>query len=115
MAKRWTAYKMNIKDIVGGNYTEDGFVKFGNLQANRVRVMGTVVSKLIGDSRKYGFFILDDGTETIRVRAFEDQLSLIEKVEIGDIVDIVHVNSYAEFLDQGMLSRFARIFWHSST
>ena len=89
MAKRWTAYKMNIKDIVGGNYTEDGFVKFGNLQANRVRVMGTVVSKLIGDSRKYGFFILDDGTETIRVRAFEDQLSLIEKVEIGYIVYII--------------------------
>ncbi len=89
MTKRWTAYKMNIYDIVKGSYAEDGFVKFGNLQVNRVRVMGTVVSKLIGDSGKYGFFVLDDGTETIRIRAFEDQLHLIEKVEIGDIVDVI--------------------------
>ena len=89
MTGRWTAYKISIKDILDGNYAEDGFVKFGNFQVNRVRIMGTVVSKLVGDSGKYGFFILDDGTETIRVRAFEDQLNLIERVEIGDIVDVI--------------------------
>ncbi len=89
MAKRWTAYKMAITDIVNGNFTEDGFVQFGTLQVNRVRILGTVVSKFISDSKKYGFFIIDDGTETIRVRSFEDQLDLVEKVKIGNIVDVI--------------------------
>ncbi|MCD6575618.1 MAG: hypothetical protein J7K73_00470 [Nanoarchaeota archaeon] len=89
MTKRWTAYKMAIANIVNGNFTEDGFVQFGNLQVNRVRIMGTVVSKFIADDRKYGFFIVDDGTETIRVRSFEDNLKLIEKAKVGDIVDVI--------------------------
>jgi len=89
MTKRWTAYKMNVADIVNGNFTEDGFVQFGNLQVNRVRIMGTVVSKFVADTRKYGFFIIDDGTETMRVRSFEDNLKLIEKVKVGDIVDVI--------------------------
>jgi RPA family protein len=89
MTKRWTAYKMAIADIVNGNYTDDGFVQFRNLQVNRVRIIGTVVSKFVADDRKYGFFIVDDGTETIRVRSFEDNLPLIEKVKIGDIVDVI--------------------------
>ncbi len=89
MTKRWTAYKMAISDIVNGTFTDDGFVQFGNLQVNRVRIMGTVVSKFTADDRKYGFFIVDDGTETIRVRSFEDNLKLIEKVNIGDIVDVI--------------------------
>ena len=80
---------MAIANIVNGNFTEDGFVQFGNLQVNRVRIMGTVVSKFIADDRKYGFFIVDDGTETIRVRSFEDNLKLIEKAKVGDIVDVI--------------------------
>jgi RPA family protein len=89
MTKRWTAYKMWIKDVVEGTYTEDGFINFHDLQANRVRILGTVVMKFIGDDRRYGFFILDDSTETIRVRSFEDTVGLIDKVNVGDIVDVV--------------------------
>jgi len=89
MTKRWTAYKMWIKDVAEGNYTEDGFINFHNLQANRVSILGTIVMKFIGDDRRYGFFILDDGTETIRVRSFEDTVGLIDKANVGDIVDVV--------------------------
>ncbi|MCD6546968.1 MAG: hypothetical protein J7K22_00220 [Nanoarchaeota archaeon] len=88
MTKRWTAYKMSIANIVNGDFTEDGFVNYKGLQVHRVRIMGTVVSKFVADDRKYGFFVIDDGTETIRIRAFEDSLDLINKVEIGDIVDV---------------------------
>lgn len=87
MVKRWVAYKMAIMDIVESDY-KDGAIQFGNLQINRVRVMGTVVSKFISDDKNYGFFVLDDGTETIRVRAF-DNINLIEKVKVGDVADVV--------------------------
>ena len=79
---------MSIANIVNGDFTEDGFVNYKGLQVHRVRIMGTVVSKFVADDRKYGFFVIDDGTETIRIRAFEDSLDLINKVEIGDIVDV---------------------------
>lgn len=88
MAKRWVAYKLRIKDLLSARYAEDGFLNYRGLQINRVRLMGTVVSKLVSEDRKYGFFIIDDGTETIRIRSFEDSLDLVEKVETGDLVDV---------------------------
>jgi len=81
------------------SYTADGFLNYRGLQINRVRIMGTVVSKFTAEDRKYGFFILDDGTETIRVRSFEDSLDLISKTEIGDIVDVIgRVRKYEDEL-----------------
>lgn len=97
MTKRWTAYKMHIKDIVNGNYSGEGFISFGQLQVNRVRIMGTVVQKFIAEDNGYGFFILDDGTETIRVRSFKDSVDLIKTVEIGDMIDVFgRVRKYEE-------------------
>ena len=87
MTQRWTAYKMNVNDIVNGNYGEEG-LDFGSLKVQRVRIMGSVVQKFVADDKKYGFFILDDGTETIRVRCFQDSINLIEDTEMGDLVDV---------------------------
>lgn len=88
MTQRWIAYKMNIKDITENHYSEEGFLVFGQVQVQRVRVAGSVVQKFIADDDKYGFFILDDGTETIRIRSFQDSIDLIKQVEIGDLVDV---------------------------
>jgi RPA family protein len=99
LAKRWVAHKISIKDLMSTSYTADGFLNYRGLQINRVRIMGTVVSKFTAEDRKYGFFILDDGTETIRVRSFEDSLDLISKTEIGDIVDVIgRVRKYEDEL-----------------
>ncbi|HDQ59988.1 MAG TPA: hypothetical protein ENN30_02230 [Candidatus Woesearchaeota archaeon] len=89
MTKRWTAYKIEIKDIVRGNYSNDGYVKYGELEVSRARVLGSVVSQMVSEDKKYGFFVIDDGTETIRIKSFEDSLALIEKTKIGDIVDVI--------------------------
>jgi len=97
MTKRWTAYKMHIKDIVNGNYSGEGFISYGQLQVNRVRIMGTVVQKFISEDNGYGFFIIDDGTETIRVRSFKDSVDLIKTAEIGDMIDVFgRVRKYEE-------------------
>jgi RPA family protein len=97
MTKRWTAYKMHVKDVVGGNYSGEGFISFGQLQINRVRLMGTVVQKFISEDNGYGFFIIDDGTETIRVRSFKDSVDLIKTVEIGDLIDVFgRIRKYEE-------------------
>lgn len=88
MNKRWIAYKLNVNDVANGKYTDDGFIEHGNLQVNRVRILGTIVQKFVSDDDKYGFFILDDGTETIRIRSFQDTVDLIKSAEIGEMVDV---------------------------
>jgi RPA family protein/predicted transcriptional regulator len=88
MNKRWIAYKLKVKDIAEGRYTDDGFIECDGLQVNRVRLMGTVVQKFVADDSKYGFFIVDDGSQTIRIRSFQDSVGLIKGVEISDIVDV---------------------------
>ncbi|MDD5182503.1 MAG: OB-fold nucleic acid binding domain-containing protein [Candidatus Nanoarchaeia archaeon] len=97
MTKRWTAYKMHVKDVVNGNYTGEGFISFGQWQVNRVRIMGTVVQKFISEDNGYGFFIIDDSTETVRVRSFKDSVDLIKMAEIGDMIDVFgRVRKYEE-------------------
>ncbi len=86
--KRWTAYKMLIRDIHNGNFTEDGYLLIGSKQIIRVNIVATVVSKFVSEDEKFGSITLDDGTDTIRVRFFED-VSAIDNVEVGDIIRVV--------------------------
>ena len=87
--KRWIAYKLDIYDIVNSEHVENNSVKVWNKKIKRVKLMASVVSKMISDEDTYGFLVVDDGTETLRVRCFENNLDLIKSVEIGDIADII--------------------------
>ena len=89
MTKRWTAYKLKIKDIEDGDYSDDGFVKYNDIEVKRVRVLGSIVSKFVSEDGKYGFYVIDDATGTIRIRSFEDTLYLIERASVGDIIDVI--------------------------
>jgi RPA family protein len=94
--QRSVAYKVRIKDITEGEFVK-GEGKFGPNQiitplkeeVSRVRVLGTVVSRFIAEDRKFGSLTLDDGTDTIAVRAFRDGVELMEEVKTSDIVDVV--------------------------
>ncbi len=77
MIERNTAFKTRIKDVV------DGRAIF------RVRVLGTVVSKYLSEDKKFASITMDDGSETISIRVFKEDVCLIEGVEPGDIVDVV--------------------------
>lgn len=92
--KRLTAVKCNIEDITSGEYIEqEGFnpnyllTKFGQ-KLSRVRIMATVVNKFVSDNKQYGALTLDDETDTIRAKVFKN-LSVIENIEEGDIVDLM--------------------------
>ena len=86
--RRWIAYKMLLKDINNSQVGEDGFIEIGDKKIARVNVVGTVVSKFIAEDKKYGNLTIDDGTDTIRLRQF-DNLDLIENFEIGDIIRVI--------------------------
>jgi RPA family protein len=95
MAARDTALKVRIKDITNGELKRGDtdwdtiLLTPLNEEAGRVRVLATVVSKFKRDDGKYGVLTLDDTTDTITSRAFDESVKLIDRTEEGDIVDII--------------------------
>lgn len=89
MTKRWVAHKVSIKNLLSGKPAEDNALEVTGIKINRARVLGSVVSKFIGPEDKYAFLVIDDGTETVRVRGFEDSVPLIKEINIGDVVDVI--------------------------
>jgi RPA family protein len=93
---RPTACKLKIEDLVNGEYTRspDGAEPSYLLtpwkeKITRGRVLGTVVDKFIRDDRSYGALRLDDGSETIRVRAWAEGVPELDQFKVGDVVDII--------------------------
>ena len=87
--KRATAYKLNINDILTGEYITNDFgsyLKLFNLQVKRARIMATVIEKreyeagenpdLTDSSERggYSFLVLDDGTGTIRMKTWKKDI-----------------------------------------
>lgn len=91
---RLTARKVQIKDVIAGNYyQQEGFdpnyiiTPYG-LRVSRARILGTVVDTYINDDESYGAVTIDDGSETIRAKFFQD-LGMMEDAEEGDIVEVI--------------------------
>lgn len=91
--KRLVAQKVNIKDILKGEYVKEGgwnpnYIIVGKKKVSRVNVMAVVVSKSEQTDTNYYSFVLDDGTDNISVRSFEKN-DIIENLEIGDMVLLI--------------------------
>ena len=54
---------------------------------SRVHVLGFVVNTYMREDEKYGFLVIDDGTEEIRVKMFSDA-HVIRSISKGSLVDI---------------------------
>jgi RPA family protein len=53
----------------------------------RARIMGTIVNTYVTSDNNYGFFVVDDNTETIRVKVFNGA-RMIKRMRVGQLVDI---------------------------
>ena len=92
--KRQTAKLATAEELNSGKYFQkEGFTPNYLLVPNgrrfsRARMVATVVDSFTNDDETYGSLTLDDGTDTIQIKFFND-LSLIEDFETGDIVEAV--------------------------
>jgi len=92
--KRLTACKTRIDAISKGKFVaQEGFnpsfvQSQSGLRLSRVRILATAVDKFVSENGKFASLTLDDGSDTIRAKVF-NALSLFEKIEKGDIVDVV--------------------------
>lgn len=93
---RSTAYKLKIEDLVRGEYvrspegTEPSYVltPWGDHVA-RARVMGTIIDKFVRDDQGYATLRIDDGSETISLRAWREGVPELDCFGVGELVDVM--------------------------
>ncbi len=92
--RRLTAKKVLVWEIISGKFVQKTGLESPYIitptgrKVSRVRILGNVVDKYINPSGTYGFLVIDDGTGSIRVKFFEN-ISKVEKIEKGSLVDII--------------------------
>lgn len=92
--QRQTAYKVLAKNLVNGTYQkQEGFNPNilrtpSGRTVSRVRITGTVTDTYEKEDGSYAAITVDDGTATIRGKAFQD-LEPLTGVKEGDVVELV--------------------------
>jgi|GEM_PF-476317 len=93
---RLVAVKANIKSVLSGNYFQhtgkwepDYIVTPKGEKISRINVIGAVVSAYFSEDGNYGAVTLDDGTETMRLKAFKGEIKPLQDLKIGSIVNVI--------------------------
>jgi RPA family protein len=93
--KRNTAYKLWISDLLNGNLVNgtDGvtanFFRVHNNDIHRVNLVGNVVFKYNISDGNYGSVTVDDGSGSIRLKAWREDTAIFENVNVGDMVLVI--------------------------
>jgi len=91
--QRNTAYKVWIADLISGRYVkgqeqfESGYVEIKGNKISRVNIVGGVIDKFLGNN--YVSVNLDDGSGVLRLKVWNEFVSLFSEVSVGDLVLIV--------------------------
>jgi RPA family protein len=92
--KRLNAKKVRIADVVNGKFfpgskeeMKAGYVitRFGQ-KVSRVNLIGSVVDKFMSEDGNFCSVTIDDGTESIRVKAFKEDVEILKNAEPGKII-----------------------------
>lgn len=80
--------KIHIKAVNEGSLKDTYLLTKGKRVIRRARVLGTIVGKYKNEDGSYAALTLDDGSDTIRVKAFREDVSKVEPFDIGQQVDV---------------------------
>ncbi len=93
--KRQTAYKLWINDIVNGKIEKQegefgiNYFSFKENNVSRVNLMAVVVAKNENEDKSFISITLDDGSNTIRVKTWKEDVRFLDPLEIGSIVNVI--------------------------
>jgi RPA family protein len=89
MKERMVAIRASIADIINGSYGDDNgprVISPEGVELRRVLLIGTIVNQVTGNN--FASITIDDGTETIRAKAWGAEANMLERVS-GDMLALV--------------------------
>lgn len=92
---RLIAYKVWISDLINGEYIKEtgewnpNYIFVKNKKVSRVNIIANIVMKYQNEINTYSSIVIDDGSETIRIKAWNQDISLLNNVNIGDTVLVI--------------------------
>jgi len=99
--KRHTAYKVSIGLVLaameGVELDESQRFKFLDIKGKdiyRINLIANVIDKFESNQKPYVNITLDDGTGDIRVKAFADDIHLLQTLQLGDTILVVGILRY---------------------
>ncbi len=101
---RQTAYKVWISDLMNKEMKKEegewspNYIMIDNKQVSRVNIIASVVMKYISEDKAYATLTIDDSSGDIQVKAWKEDVSMIENVEIGD--SILFIGKIKEYNSQ---------------
>ena len=94
--QRQVAYKVWISDLISGRFVEEegewdpNYVLIrNNLKVSRVNVIASVVNKYKNNENSYSYITVDDGSGAIDIRAWREDIGILDKCEIGDLILLI--------------------------
>lgn len=92
---RQTAYKCWISSLTNGKYIKQegkwdpNYIQTEKEKISRVNILANVVMKYKSEDGNYVSIVLDDGSDTIRVKTWKEDTHLLINIEVGDIILII--------------------------
>jgi len=92
---RSIAHKVKIEDLVRGKFVRSSETEPSYLltpwdqRILRVHTIATVIDKFISEDQNYGTLRVDDGSETIRLKAWRQDVQTLAGFKVGDLVEVI--------------------------
>jgi RPA family protein len=102
-ARRFAAVRVNIKDILNSRFIKKEGMEPSyaltdiGMKVGKAKIVGAVVDKFVSEDGNYSTITINDETGNIRVKAFKEDVSILDNIDIGDLVVAVgKIREYAE-------------------
>lgn len=92
---RQVAYKVFIGDLLTGDFVKEigewdpNYVLIKDTKVARVNIIASVISKFNTPGKDYISVDVDDGSGAISLRSWREDVKLLEKLNIGDLILVV--------------------------
>jgi len=92
---RQVAYKVWVSDLVNNEYKQEkgewepNYVLVHDKKVSRVNIIANVITNYKNEQGDYVSITMDDGSASIQVKAWKEDVSLIEGLEVGTTVLII--------------------------
>ena len=89
---RQTAYKVWISDLINGEYInpegqwDPGYVTIKESKVSRVNIIANAIDKYKNEDSTYISLTIDDGSENISLKAWNEDTKILKEIEVGDMV-----------------------------